>query len=101
MESISLFKITSNSDTIEGRGPEIIHGYTRDLETAKEIVQDPRYAKFMVMGIQKNNDWMYCTKQVNLKIFESVGDFYHNDVEQIKIRALSKLTPIEREALGL
>ncbi len=56
MEAITLFKITSNSDTIEGRGHELIHGYSRDLETVKEIVQDPRVSHSSPEQAKPDND---------------------------------------------
>lgn len=101
METLELTQITSNSDTTEGRGYTIVHGYTRNGEVARAIVRDKRYARYCVMGVQHLDDYRHMTGPANIKIFESVEDFFDNSKEEIRKRALAKLTAAEREALGV
>lgn len=101
MEAIELIQIISNSDTLEGKGHTIVHGYARNAEIAHAIVRDKRYARYCVMGVQTPDDYKRMTKPVTIKIFESVNDFFHNSKEEIRKRALAKLTAAEREALGV
>lgn len=101
METIELTQVTSNSDTTEGRGYTIVHGYARNAEIARAIVRDKRYARYCVMGVQSSDDYKYMTGPATIKIFESVEDFFNNSKEEIRKRALAKLTPAEREALGV
>ena len=101
METIELTQITSNSDTTEGRGSTIVQGYARNAEIAHAIVRDKRYARYCVMGVQTHDDYKYMTAPVVIKIFESAEDFFNNSKEEIRKRALAKLTPAEREALGV
>lgn len=100
METIELTRITSNSDTTEGRGYTIVHGYARNARIAHAIVRDKRYARYCVMGLQSTDDYKYMTGPATIKIFESVEDFFHNSNEEVKARALAKLSAAEREALG-
>ena len=101
METIELTQITSNSDTIEGRGSTIVQGYARNAEIARAIVRDKRYARYCVMGAQSPDDYKCMTGPATIRIFESVEDFFNNSKEEIRKRALAKLTPAEREALGV
>ena len=101
METLELTQITGNSDTTEGRGPTIVKGYARNAEIAHAIVRDKRYARYCVMGVQTTNDYKYMTVPVTIRIFESVEDFFHNSKEEIRKRALAKLSADEREALGV
>jgi hypothetical protein len=101
MEIVEFTQIMSNSDTMEGKGHTIVHGYTRNAEIARAIVSDKRFARYCVMGVQSPDDYKYMTKSVTIKIFESVDDFFHNSKEEIRKRALAKLSAAEREALGV
>ena len=101
MEIVELTKIMSNSDTLEGKGHTIVHGYARNAEIAHAIVRDKRYARYCVMGVQTPYDYRYMTEPVTIKIFESVDDFFQNSKEEIRKRALAKLSAAEREALGV
>lgn len=101
METINLVQITSNSDTTEGRGYTIVHGYARNNEVAHGIVRDKRYARYCCMGVQSPDDYKYMTGPATIKIFDSVEDFFNNTKDEIKKRALAKLSAAEREALGL
>ena len=100
METLELFRFTSNSDTTEGRGYTIVHGYTRDQNLAKAIVSDKRYSRYCVMGVQQPDDYKYMTGKSLITIYESVDEYFHSTPEEIKKRALAKLTPQERQVLG-
>lgn len=101
MKTIELVAITSNSDTTEGRGHTIIHGYAVDESTARAIVYDKRFAKFCIMGLQTPGDYKYMVKPATIKIFDSTDDFFDNTDDAIRKRALAKLSPEERRVLKL
>lgn len=101
MESYSLFAITSNSDTMEGRGHELVHGYTKTHDLAAEIVRDKRYSRFCSMGVQSVNDYKYMVREKHITVFSTVEDFFENLPDERRKRALAKLTPDEQKLLGL
>lgn len=101
METLDLISITSNSDTIEGRGYTIVHGYVNNLDLAKAIVADKRYSRFCGMGVQSKDDWKYMTSPTVIKIFDNVEDFFNNTTDERRKRALAKLDAGDLEVLGL
>ena len=101
MQTLDLIAITSNSDTTEGRGHTIVHGYTDDPGIARAIVQDKRFAKYCVMGVQQPDDYKYYNERAVIKIFDSADEFFNNTKDEIRKRALSKLTAEDRESLGV
>lgn len=100
METLELFKLTSNSDTTEGKGYTIVHGYVRNMELARAIVADKRYSRYCVMGCQQPDDYKYMVENSLITIYNSAEEFFDNTPEEIKKRALAKLTPEERKVLG-
>ncbi len=102
MQVINAFSITSNSDMTEGRGFTIIHGYCRNKADALAIVNDKRfYGKFGTMGCAPYDNGKFDVGEVAIRIFESAADFFNYDKDALKKQALAKLTPEERDALGL
>lgn len=101
MQTFNLIGITSNSDTTEGRGHTIVHGYVNNLDLAKAIVADKRYARYCTMGVQSKDDWKYMTSPAVIKIFDSVEDFFNNTMDERRKRALAKLDAADLEVLGL
>lgn len=101
MQVLELFKITYDSDTVEGKGHTITLSYADSSDVAKSIVEDKRFARYCVMGIQNPSDYIYKVHKEIIKIFNNPDDFFSNTRDAIKERALSKLTAEEREALGI
>ncbi len=98
MNTQKLFAITSNSDTTEGRGRTIIHGYCKEKAHAVQIIEDERfYKKYGVMGCpacKAEND----ARETDIIIFDDPEEFFK---ENLRLQALKKLTKEEKEALGL
>lgn len=102
MNAQKLFAITSNSDTTEGRGRTLIHGYCKEKAHAVQIIKDERfYKKYGVMGCpayKAENDAL----EIDIIVFDNPEEFFslHNK-ENLRLQALKKLTKEEKEALGL
>lgn len=102
MHRQTLFAITYNSDSTEGRGPTLTLGYAKSQELAVQIVTDPRFKKYSVWGVHSAIDAVkYNVKETELIIFETVDEAYVIPDEQTRQRALEKLTAEERRVLGL
>lgn len=102
MKILNLHAITSNSDTMEGRGGTIIHGYTTGEIEALKIVNDPRfYKRFGVMGRAPYEGGKYYVHKKEILIFDDATEFFAYDVNAKKKQALAKLTPEEKKLLGL
>ncbi|AXH59717.1 hypothetical protein [Pseudomonas amygdali] len=102
MSTQELYAITYNSDGTEGRGREVTLGYTRSRAVADEIVSDPRFAKYCVMGVHNPESCKkYNVQRANVVIFESASDLWRKEDDALRESALKKLTHQEREALGL
>lgn len=101
MDFLKLFAFTSNSDTVEGRGHTITHGYTREKSLAEAIVRDTRYARYCTMGVQQSDDYKYMVRETNIRIYSSVDEYFENTPEARKARALAKLSDEDIEALGI
>lgn len=102
MSELDLYAITYNSDGTEGRGRDLTLGYARTRAVADQIVTDPRFAKYCVMGVhnpescKKNN-----VHRSQVPIFDSASELWDKEDEALRESALSKLTLAEKEALGL
>jgi hypothetical protein len=101
METLNLFAVTSNSDTTEGRGYTITHGYFHHNSIARAVVRDKRYRRYCTMGVQSPDDAKYMVQEQSIIIFDSVEEFFQNTEEERRKRALAKLTPDEKKLLGL
>jgi hypothetical protein len=103
MEKLNLIKLTYNSDSTEGRGHSITIGYVRNDLVAQIIVDDPRFARFCVMGYHKPGSQNYQKRPETVMIYDSAGEFWddHNPQAEARRRALAKLTPEDIKALGI
>lgn len=102
MSNLDLYAITYNSDGTEGRGRELILGYARNRAVADEIVSDPRFARYCVMGVHNPESCKkYNVQRAKVAIFESASDLWRKEDEALRESALKKLTYPEKEALGL
>lgn len=103
MEKLNLVKITTDSDSTEGRGYEIVIGYVRDMRTADAIVDDKRFSRFCVMGVHSPGQQKWQRAKIELPIYDSPEEFWadHNPEVEARRRALAKLTDEDRRILGL
>lgn len=101
MQTIKCFEVLGNTDTTEGRTPKKVVAYFSTREEAIKYVKSPAYRKWCVMGVQCNDDIVYNISEVTLTILDTASEIEQAEREQIKIRALAKLTKEERAALGL
>ena len=89
-----------NTDQTEGRGPMKPHAYFTDLDEAKKVNNDPRFfRKFGVMGTQGSSE--YNIKKENITLFYTAEEYFNEDKNLMRKNALAKLTPEEKELLGL
>ena len=68
---------------------------------AETFVKSKDYAEWCVMG---HRNWEYDKHNINqtkLVILDSVDDFAASEAEELKAKALAKLTMEERKALGV
>lgn len=99
MDTLLLFAIKHNIDQTEGRGPFRELYYTRNQEITKKIISLPAfYKKYGVQG-QPEGDHLIASTQI--KILDSVEDFLIVERDKETLDALDKLTPRQRELLGL
>ena len=103
MEKLDLIKLTYNSDSTEGRGHSITIGYVRDDRVAQKIVDDPRFARFCVMGYHRPGSQNYQKSNESVVIYDSAEEFWgdHNPEAEARRRALAKLTPEDIKVLGI
>ncbi len=98
--TIKYYELTYNSDQTEGRGPDVVHARFTDKSAAIAVCNDERFwKKFGVMGTRL--DPKYHVREVVAPLFESAPDYFAYDVEEVKRKALAKLTDAEKKALGL
>lgn len=104
MQNINLFAVMANSDTTEGRGATFFTGVAfKDAASAEAFVKGSVYAdKWGVIGTVGSS---WDVKEMNLQIYDSLSEC-ENSIsskfrEDLRIAALAKLTPKEREILGL
>lgn len=81
----------TNSDTTEGRGSDVIIGYFKDKRDAINAAKGKG-----VMG----SDAKVEDRTIDIKIFSSYNEFIDSLNDNIKQRALSKLTVEEKRVLG-
>jgi len=98
--TIKYYELTYNTDGVEGRGADKVHARFVNNVDAIAVCNDQRYwGKYGVMGTRydpKNQ-----VREVCAPLFESVADFWNYDEDEVKKRALAKLTDAEKKALGL
>jgi hypothetical protein len=98
--TIKYYELTYNSDGTEGRGYSIVAARFVNKDDAVAVCNDERYwKKHGVMGTKM--DPKYDVREVCGPLFESTADYWHYDVDEVKKKALAKLTDAEKKALGL
>jgi hypothetical protein len=90
MKAIHVFEAYTNSDTIEGRGSDVHIGYFTHPDDA--------HAAARGQGVMGGDAYV---RPVAIKIYTTLQEFTGVKNEELRQRALEKLTPEEREALGL
>lgn len=100
MKTIECFEVFGNTDTTEGRGPmKIVARFSNENEAIK-YVKSPAYKRWCVMGYQSNYDLNNIHKSVII-ILDSLDEFEVYTKEDLRRKALNKLSKEEQEALGL
>lgn len=97
---VTLYKVTANTDTTEGRGSTYVIGWFVDAGVAKKAAKGKG-----VMGTDSPVDPVACSviRTDDGSVF-LVGDevqITYEDPKEVRERALAKLTPEERNALGI
>lgn len=103
MQNITIFAIMANSDSIEGRGHTFFTGIGfKDAASALAFTKSRTYADRW--GIMGNPGGVWDVREMNLQVYDSFEECAENISskfrEDLRISALAKLTPKEREALG-
>lgn len=98
---LPVFSIHGHLDTIEGRGGTKIVGYAHTRNVAENIITDPRFSKHTVWGALPNKDDNFYIRQETLVIHNTHETFFRTEDDEIRARALAKLTKEERRTLGL
>jgi len=98
--TLKFYELTYNSDGVEGRGPDVVAARFVRRDDAVAVCEDKRFwGKHGVMGTKI--DPKYHVREVVVPLFDSVPDYWNYDVEEVKKKALAKLTDAEKKALGL
>lgn len=99
MEKLSLFAIRHNTDQTEGRGGFHTLYHARNQEIAERIISLPAFYKNY--GVQGQSGAGIHVALQEIKILESIEDFLMAEGNRETLDALDKLTPRQRELLGL
>ena len=100
MQVIKCFEVMGHTDTTEGRGPMKVVTRFSTRDAAVEYVKSEDYSKWCVMGYRRCDD-VKNIKEATLVILDSLAEMRVAEREDLKAKALAKLTRAEREALGL
>lgn len=107
MKQITYFAVMRNSDTTEGRGPLLQSdvGFEK-YDDAITFVASDAYSKWAVMGVKvgrKSAD--HLVKEVTITVYTDADECEALYPELVQLRkrkaALAKLSPADREILGL
>ncbi len=100
MKILDLHECLGHTDTTEGRGSMIPVCYTEEASVAHQIVKlDLFRDRWGVMGCALGD---YAVKNKQIKIFSTVQEYIDEvSLEAVRKRALGKLSPEEKKALGL
>lgn len=102
MRCEKFFQVTHNSDQTEGRGYTISLGFLPSKEEALNVVTDPRYAKWCVMGYHDPKTAHYNVRESEILIFDTAEEFWEYHSEEGKRKAaLAKLNDEDIRVLGL
>ena len=101
MQTIKCFEVMGNTDTTEGRGPMKVVARFSDYDEAVKYVKSKAYAQWCVMGYQNEKTDLNNIREATICILDTVEELFDMNREELKAKALAKLTKAEREALGL
>ncbi len=104
MKTIETWNLLSNTDLTAGRGAKIVVGRFSNKEAATYAYQDNRFSKYCVMGYHdpiRNPNPGYNMEHEFLVIHDTAESFWHNSEDEIRKRAIAKLSPEELKALGI
>lgn len=101
MQTIRHFEVYGHTDTTEGRAPMKVVARFKHRKDAEEYVKSKGYAKWCVMGHQNLKYDMSNIREATMVILDSIDELKDMELEELKNRALAKLTHAEKQALGL
>ena len=101
MQTIKCFEIFGNTDTTEGRGPMKVVARFSNRQAAEEYVLSDSYAKWCVMGVKNKTYDLKNIKETSLTILDTCSELVLAEGEELKRKALAKLTDEEHKVLGL
>ena len=103
MQTLESFDVLGHTDTNDGTGPMTVVARFRSRDAALDYIRTPEYCgMWSVQGIPVNKLYEnYLVVPSNLVIYDSVEELLQHNKEDLKQRALKKLSLQEREALGL
>jgi hypothetical protein len=102
MQRLEAFDVLGHTDTNDGSGPMTVVARFRNRDTALEYIRTREYIdKWSVQGqpvcsIYEDS----LVVQYDLIIYDSVEELVQHNKEELRQRALLKLTTQERNALG-
>ena len=98
--SIKYYELTYNSDGTEGRGYSVVAARFVNKADAVAVCNDKRFwGKHGVMGTKMNPE--HDVREVLAPLFDSVPDYWQYSEDEVRRKALAKLTDLEKKALGL
>lgn len=102
MERQTVHEVTYNADGVEGRGPTKVLARFDNRQAAEDVVRDPRYARWCVMGVhQPEHDVKYAIRQETITVYRTAAEFWDGNEKARKREALAKLSAEDRRVLGL
>lgn len=101
MQKIECYEVMGHTDTTEGRGPMKVVARFSTYSEANRYVQSKAYSAWCVMGYQNPQTDIKNIRNTTIIIMDTVGEMEHMSLEELKTKALSKLTKEEISALGL
>ncbi len=100
MQAIKCFEVMGHTDTTEGRGPLKVVARFSTYEVAEQYVKSKAYSRWCVMGCQSADD-IKKIHEATVMVLDTVGELEQMYTEEVRARALSKLSAEERKVLGL
>lgn len=101
MQVINCWEVLGHTNTTDGMGPMKVLARFSSKEQAELYVKSKPYAKHCVQGHQ---DWKYDKdniKQASLVILDNADEIVEMRRQELRNKAIAKLSDEEREALGL
>lgn len=100
IERVTLHHVTSNTELCEGRGATVTVGWFLDRGVAERAAKG-RYVMGTDCPIETTTKTVARMDSGALHLLGEKIEVSYEDPEQVKRRALAKLTPEEMRALGL